>query len=90
AATVQVSPAELAAAGSEPTTTESGTSSNRWAILRDGILSTSPSTGSTVVGRTGFAPVSRQPGKPDLPEATGSDAPGGSLFGTIVIIITRP
>jgi TolB-like protein len=90
AATIQLSPPELANAGSEPTTTETGAPSTRWAILRDGILNTSPSNGSTVVNRTGAAPVSRQPGKPDLPEATGSDTPGGSLFGTIVIIITRP
>jgi hypothetical protein len=35
--------------------------------------------------------VSRVPTtRPDLPEATGADGPGGSLFGTIVIIITRP
>lgn len=91
ATTLQVSPPELANVGSEPSAGEEGGSTNRFAILRDGILNTSPSTGSTVVSRMGPAPVSRQPGtKPDLPEATGSDTPGGSLFGTIIIIITRP
>ena len=90
AATAEVTPSELAGAGNEPPPPEAGGTSTRWAILRDGILSTSPSTGSTVVDRTGYAPVSRQPARPDLPEATGSDAPGGSLFGIIVIIINRP
>ena len=91
AATTQVSAAELAGAGGETTADQPPPPNSRWAILRDGVLNTSPSTGSTVVSRTGPAPVSRVPGtRPDLPEATGTDGPGGSLFGTIVIIITRP
>lgn len=93
AATEQVSPSELAGAGGQepPRGPEGEAGSNRWAILRDGVLNTSPSTGSTVVSRMGPAPISRGPGtKPDLPEATGNDVPGGGLFGTIVIIITRP
>ncbi len=90
AATVELTPPQLANAGqNQPRGGETGAPTNRWAILRDGVLTTSPSTGGTVVSRTG-SPVSRQPGsKPDLPEATGSDTPGG-LFGTIIIIITRP
>jgi TolB-like protein len=93
ATTMQLTPTQLAAAGNEPTNRggESGQATNRWAILRDGVLNTSPSTGSTVVSRMGPAPVTRQPGtKPDLPEATGSDNPGGGLTSTIIIIITRP
>jgi hypothetical protein len=44
-----------------------------------------------VVSRTGPAPVSRTPTtRPDLPEATNQDGPGTGLFGTIIIIITRP
>lgn len=92
ATTMTVSPQELAGTGGQEAPRDEGAAgaSNRWAILRDGVLNTSPSTGGTVVSRSG-TPVSRQPGtKPDLPEATGSDNPGGSLFGTIVIIITRP
>jgi TolB-like protein len=90
-ATLQVAPSELAGAGGGETSEQPPPANTRWAILRDGVLNTSPSTGSTVVSRTGPAPVSRVPGtRPDLPEATGADGPGGSLFGTIIIIITRP
>ena len=91
-ATIGVSAPELAGnAGNEPTRDDGLGNSNRWAILRDGVLNTSPSTGGTVVSRMGPAPVSRQPtSKPDFPEATGGDGVVPGLNGTIIIIITRP
>jgi TolB-like protein len=91
AATQQTSASELAGAGGGGPETPSSGTNTRWAILRDGVLNTSPSTGSTVVTRTG-QPVSRTPGtRPDLPEATNQDGgPGNGLTGTIIIIITRP
>jgi TolB-like protein len=90
-ATLQVPATQLAGVGEEKPgeTPQPGQPSNRWSVLRDGVLNTVPSVGSTLVNR--LAPVSRVPiTRPDLPEATGADGPGGSLFGTIVIIITRP
>jgi TolB-like protein len=93
AATLQVPATQLAGTGEErPGQPEQpGAPSNRWSVLRDGVLNTVPSVGLTLVSRLGPAPVSRVPTtRPDLPEATGADGPGGSLFGTIVIIITRP
>jgi TolB-like protein len=93
AATQQVTATQLAGAGEEKPgeTPPPSQPSNRWSVLRDGVLNTVPSVGSTLVNRLGPAPVSRVPTtRPDLPEATGADGPGGSLFGTIVIIITRP
>lgn len=91
-ATLGVSPPELAGnTGNEPPRDDGLGTSNRWAILRDGVLNTSPSTGGTVVSRMGPAPVSRQPtSKPDFPEATGGDGVAPGLNGTIIIIITRP
>lgn len=94
ATTQQASASELAGntgGGGGGDQGSSGTNS-RWAVLRDGVMNTSPSTGGTVVGRAGPAPVSRTPvTRPDLPEATNQDGPPGSgLFGTIIIIITRP
>lgn len=91
AATIQTPATQLAGVGEEePGGGEApGAPANRWSILRDGVLGTVPSVGSTVVSR--LAPVSRLPGtRPDLPEATGGDCPGCGLVGTIVIIITRP
>jgi hypothetical protein len=92
AATQTVSAAELAGGGGETGTEQPSGGNTRWAVLRDGVLNTSPSTGSTVVSRTGPAPVSRTPTtRPDLPEATGSECVGGCQpIGTIIIIITRP
>jgi TolB-like protein len=93
ASTVQVPATQLAGVSEEPAgrTEQPAAPSNRWSVLRDGVLNTVPSAGSTVVSRLGPAPVSRVPGTPtSLPEATGTDGPGGGLFGTIVIIITRP
>jgi len=92
-ATMQVPATQLAGAGgTQPGETQpAGPPNDRWNVLHNAVLNTVPSVGSTLVSRLGPAPVSRVPTtRPDLPEATGSDGPGGSLFGTIVIIITRP
>ena len=63
--------------------------SDRVAVLRTGVLSTVPSFGSTLTTQVG--PVSRLPTtRPSLPETLGTDDPIPQLFGTIIIIITRP
>jgi TolB-like protein len=94
ATTLQVPAVQLAGAGQgepSPPEPQPAAPATRSTVLRDGVLNTVPSVGSTVVSRIGPAPVSRVPGtRPQLPEFTGADTPGGSLFGTIVIIITRP
>ena len=69
--------------------------SRRGPTLNSGVLNTIPSIGSTLTNRisTQTGPVTQQPGtRAPLPEATGSDNAGspGALFGTVVIIITRP
>ena len=58
--------------------------------LRTTLGTTVPSAGGGLIDRMG--PVQTQPPttRPTLPEATGTDSPGGFLSGTIVIIITRP
>lgn len=94
ATTQQTSASELAGNTSEGGGGDQGAggSDTRWAVLRDGVLNTSPSTGGTVISRTGPAPVSRTPTtRPNLPEATGTDCAGNCQpIGTIIIIITRP
>lgn len=93
ATTQQTSASELAGGGTTGGGEQASSGENtRWAVLRDGVMNTSPSTGSTVVSRTGPGPVSRTPTtRPNLPESTNNDCPGGcGLFGTIIIIITRP
>jgi len=92
--TATATPAELAGAGQGGQATEQPPSTNesdRRGVLQDGVLNTVPSIGSTLTSRIGPAPVSRVPGtRPQLPEFLGSDNPAGGLFGTIIIIITRP
>lgn len=57
--------------------------------LRTALGTTVPSAGGGLIDRMG--PVTQPPTtRPTLPEATGTDTPGGFLSGTIVIIITRP
>jgi len=58
--------------------------------LETAVTITVPSTGGGLINRIG--PISTPPpaNRPSLPEASGTDAPGGGLFGIITIIVTRP
>jgi TolB-like protein len=85
---LQLAPAQLAGAeaGLGPS---AGPVSDRLAVLRTSVLTTVPSFGSTL--STQLGPVSRLPvTRPSLPETFGTDEPVPQLFGTIIIIITRP
>lgn len=58
--------------------------------LETAVTITVPSTGGGLINRIG--PISTPPpsNRPSLPEASGTDVPGGGLFGIITIIVTRP
>jgi tetratricopeptide (TPR) repeat protein len=58
--------------------------------LETALTVTVPSTGGGLINRIG--PISTPPpaNRPSLPEASGTDVPGGGLFGIITIIVTRP
>jgi len=58
--------------------------------LETAVTITVPSTGGGLINRIG--PISTPPpsNRPSLPEASGTDVPGGGIFGIITIIVTRP
>jgi hypothetical protein len=76
---------ERPAAGTIP-----GTGLGGETTLQTAVTITVPSTGGGLINRLG--PISTNPptNRPSLPEASGTDVPGGGLFGIITIIVTRP
>jgi hypothetical protein len=84
-----LAPAQFAGIGAATTST-GGVLSGTASTLQTAVALTVPSVGGGILGRLGPSQTNPPSVRPPLPEALGTDITTGGLFGTIIIIVTRP
>ena len=87
-----LAPAQFAGTGLSTTSSAAGEGgiSGTAATLQSAVAVTVPSVGGGILSRLGPTQTNPPAARPPLPEALGTDITPGGLFGTIVIIVTRP
>jgi hypothetical protein len=83
-------PAQFAGTGAPTSPAAGGGLGGTAATLQTAVALTVPSVGGGILGRLGPSQTNPPSVRPPLPEALGTDITTGGLFGTIVIIVTRP